>query len=49
MHPEPTDPTDRQRRQVLALGAGLGTAPAPVTTGTTEQDYAWNRRVEIRF
>ncbi len=21
----------------------------PITTGTTEQDYAWNRRVEIRF
>ncbi len=21
----------------------------PVTTGTTEQDYAWNRRVELRF
>ncbi len=28
MHPASTDPSDRQRRQVLALGAGLGTALA---------------------
>ncbi len=28
MHPDSTDPSDRQRRQVLALGAGLGTALA---------------------
>lgn len=28
--------------------AAKGTAK-PITTGTTEQDYAWNRRVELRM
>ena len=43
MHPDSTDPSDRQRRQVLALGAGLGTAlalPLAATLATPGEAHA---------